>query len=439
MDNWPLWAQIGAVALLLCVSAFFSISETSMMALNRHRLRHLAKSGNRGARKAQGLLARTDELLSVILIGNNLLNTVLPVLTTGLAVYYFGGSATVVSIATGIVAVLIIVFAEIAPKVVGAAYPERIALPASHVLLTLVKAMRPVVWVVNLAVGGVLRLLRIDTRGGEEQRLSPEELRTLMLENSSFIPRKHRSILLNLFDLEDITVDDIMTPRARVEMLDLGRPIEEVLQQLETCYHNKLPVCDGDPDRVIGMLHVRRVLSLLGQLNAPSGQDAEHALTHDDFRAALAPAYYIPSGTPVFQQLQYFQENRVRLGLIVNEYGEVQGLVTLEDILEEMIGEFTTSQPSSTRAGAWEADGSYLADGGMQLRTLNRKLGLSLPLDGPKTLNGLLLETLREIPDASVSVRLAGCAMNIVQFDNQSIRTVRIHRPEASMPMDGAF
>jgi Mg2+/Co2+ transporter CorB len=265
---------------------------------------------------------------------------------------------------------------------------------------------------------GVLRLVRINTRKAPEQRMSTEELRTLVLESGNFIPHKHRSILLNLFDLDVITVDDVMTPRARVESLDLSRPIEEVIQQLETCYHNKLPVFEQDSDQVIGILHVRKALSLLGHTE----------LTHDDFRGLLAEPYFVPSGTPVFRQLQYFQENRRRIGLIVNEYGDMLGLVTLEDIIEEMIGEFTTTLPNAGKL-AWDKEGTYLADAGMSLRDLNRRLGLSLPTDGPKTLNGLLLEVLEEIPEATVSVKIAGCVMDIVQMDSQSIRTVRLHQP----------
>lgn len=394
------------------------------MALNRHRLKHLAKSNKprtrRGARYTQELLDHTDQLLSVILIGNNLINTIVPVLTTALAVSYFGASATVLSIATAIIAFLIIVLCEIAPKVVGANYPERIALPLSYLLKPLVSLAKPLVWFIHLFVNALFKLLGIRVSSSQDISMSADELRTLVFESASFIPHKHRSILLNLFDLRNITIDDVMTPKARIEMLNLAQPEQEVLKQLETCYHNKLPVCEGDQDTVIGILHVRKVLSLLGSGQPPN---------HDDLRALLTEPYYIPSGTPVFRQLQYFQENHQRLGLIVNEYGEVQGIVTVEDIIEEMIGKFTTSQPGINQHSAWNAQGQYLADGSSSLRDLNRQLGLSLPLDGPKTLNGLLLELLCEIPDASVSVKIAGCAMDILHIDNQIIKTVRIYQP----------
>lgn len=420
MDNWPLWAQITTVVLLLGISAFFSISETSMMALNRHRLKHLARAGHRGAQYTQQLLKRTDRLLSVILIGNNLINTVVPVLTTALAMYYFGNSATVLSAATASIAFLIIVLCEIAPKVVGARHPERIALAASYILRPLVWLAQPLVWFVNLFVRALFKLLRIRVDDEQNTRLSDEELRGLILESGHFIPRKHRSILLNLFNLKNITVDDVMTPKSRMEILDLSRPIKEVIEQLETCYHNKLPVCEEDHETIIGVLHIRKTLSLLGSNENP---------THDDFRALLTPVYYVPSGTFVFRQLQYFQENRQRIGFIVNEYGEVQGLVTVEDIIEEMIGEFTTSHAGLKQTGNWDTQGHYIADGSTLLRDLNRQLNLTLPLTGPKTLNGLLLESLQEIPDASVSVKIGNCAMDILHIDNQAIKTVRIYRP----------
>lgn len=391
-----------------------------MMALNRHRLRHLARSGQQGARHTQELLKRTDKLLSVILIGNNLVNTILPVLTTALAINYLGASTKVISIATGIIAFLIIVLCEIAPKVIGANYPEKIAFSTSYILRPLVWLAQPLVWFINLFVHALFRVLGIQTIHEQNTAVSAEELRTLVLEAGSFIPRKHRSILLNLFDLKNLTVDDVMIPKARMEILNIDQPMEEIIDQLETCYHNKLPVCEGDQESMIGILHIRKTLALLGQTEE---------VNKESFRNLLTPVYYIPSGTHVLQQLQYFQENHARLGLIVNEYGEVQGLVTVEDIIEEMIGTFTTSQPGAHHSAIWDAQGHYLTDASVPLRDLNRQLNLSLPLDGPKTLNGLLLEALHEIPDASVSIKIADCAMDILQIDNQVIKTVRIHRP----------
>jgi Mg2+/Co2+ transporter CorB len=421
VDHLPLWAQICAIFLLLFLSGFFSISETSMMALNRHRLKHLASKGSLRARTTQALLAKTDQLLSVILIGNNLINTIIPVLTTSIALRTFGHDNVVLSIATGLVAFMIIVFAEIAPKIVGATYPEKVALPASLVLAPLMRIARPIVWFVNLFANGVLRLLHINTKGGRDQRLSTEELRTIVLESGNFMPTKHRSILLNLFDLENITVDDVMIPRRRIEALDFDAPFDQILTQLETCYHNKLVVYQGDIDRVLGVLHVRKTLSAL------HNQEFER----ETLRELLAEPYFVPAGTPVFQQLQFFQESRHRIAVVVNEYGELQGLVTPEDIIEELIGEFTTTIPRGAGSSAgWNEEGECIVAGSMPLRELNRWLHLTLPTDGPKTLNGLILERLEEIPDGDVSVRIAGVHFEVMRSDDQAIRTVKIFRPQ---------
>lgn len=424
MDSFPWWAQVAALIVLLLFSAFFSIAETAMMALSRLRLRHLVREGSRAARLTQTLLDRTDRLLSVILLGNNLVNNVLATLVTALAIHYFGQSEWVLAIAAGSLTFAILVFAEITPKVIGATYPERIALPASFVLAVLLKLATPLVWFVNLFVRAVLSALRIPRRGeAQPEQLTPQELRTVVLEAGNFIPPKHRSILLNLFDLEQLTVDDVMTPRARIEALDISQPPEAIVHQLVTCYHNKLPVCEGDIARVVGMLHVRKLLPLLG----------EQHLTADQIREKMVPPYFIPAGTPLLQQLQMFQDNRQRVGLVVDEYGDVQGLVTLEDIIEEIVGEFTTQAPgSAARRLQWDADGQTVVDGSISLRELNRQLRLRFPTDGPRTLNGLLLEILQEIPDAACCLRLPDCIVEIIQTDEQAVRRARLIRTEAA-------
>ncbi|WP_248320533.1 HlyC/CorC family transporter [Caballeronia sp. Sq4a] len=419
MDNLPLWAQICAIFLLLFLSGFFSISETSMMALNRHRLKFLATQGSLGARTTQGLLAKTDQLLSVILIGNNLINTIIPVLTTSIALRTFGHDNVVLSVTTGVIAFLIIVFAEIAPKIVGATYPEKVALPASLVLAPLMRIARPLVWFVNLFANAILAALHINLKGNRDQRLSPEELRTIVLETGSFMPTKHRSILLNLFDLENISVDDVMIPRRRIEALDFDAPFDDILHQLETCYHNKLVVYQGDIDRVLGVLHVRKTLSALHN----------QELERDTLRELLTEPYFVPAGTPVFQQLQYFQESGHRIAIVVDEYGELQGLVTPEDIIEELIGEFTSTIPRGAGSRGWDENGECIVPGSMPLRELNRWLKLTLPTDGPKTLNGLILETLEDIPDGDVAMRIGGVYLEVMRSDDQAVRTVKIFRP----------
>jgi len=422
VEQIPLWAQIGAVFVLLFCSGFFSISETAMMALNRHRLKYLVSKGAFGARTTQSLLARTDQLLGVVLIGNNLLNTIVPVLTTSIALRTFGRDNLVLSIATGIVAFLIIVFAEITPKIVGATYPEKIALPASVIIAPLMRLLKPVIWLVNLFSNAILLVLHINTKGGRDQRLTTEELRAIVLESGSFMPTKHRSILLNLFDLENISVDDVMIPRRRIESLDFDAPFEDILRQLETCYHNKLIAYQGDIDRVLGVLHVRKTLAALHK----------QELTRETLRELLTDPYFVPSGTPVFQQLQYFQETRQRTALVVNEYGELEGLVTPEDILEELIGEFTTTIPrsASTRTG-WTENGECIVAGSMPLRELNRWLHIGLPTDGPKTLNGLILETLEEIPEGDVCLQIGDVQLEVMQSDDQAVRTVKLFKPRA--------
>ncbi|WP_415123869.1 HlyC/CorC family transporter [Paraburkholderia sp.] len=391
-----------------------------MMALNRHRLKYLASRNAFGAKTTQGLLAHTDQLLSVILIGNNLFNTIIPVLTTSIALHTFGRNSLVLSIATGIVAFLIIVFAEITPKIVGATFPEKIALPASLLIGPLMRAAKPLIWFVNLFANGILRVLHINTKGAREQRLSTEELRTIVLESGSFMPTKHRSILLNLFDLENISVEDVMIPRRRIEALDFDAPFEQILHQLETCYHNKLIVYQGDIDRVLGVLHVRKTLAALHN----------QELERDTLRELLTEPYFVPTGTPVFQQLQYFQESRQRTALVVNEYGELEGLVTPEDIIEELIGEFTTSIPrSASSRGGWNEAGECIVAGSMPLRELNRWLQLTLPTDGPKTLNGLILEILEDIPDGDVCVQIGDTRLEVMRSDDQAIRTVKLFKP----------
>lgn len=406
------------------------MAETALMAANKYRLRHQAKRGSKQATTTLWLLERTDKLLSLVLIANTLINAIATALVTAIAILFFGHDESVITIATAVVAFLLIVFAEISPKVIGATFPEAIALPSSMVLKPLMSLAKPVIWFVNLFVNVVLRPLRIKGRDHSHQhRLSPEELRSVVLEGSTFIPQKHKSILLNLFDLEKISVEDIMTPRAQIEALDLAVPVEQIKQQLTTCYHNKLPVYEGEINRIVGILHVRKAIALLNQ-------DADE-LSADHFRELLSEPYFIPEETGVFTQLQYFQENKERLGIIVDEYGEVQGLVTLDDIIEEMIGEFTTSMPGTSRSEAfgWNAKGECLLEGSTALRDVNKVLGLDFPLDGPKTLNGLLLEHLQDIPEYPTALRLHGVVIEVVQVLEQSIKVVKLIKPVNKRPI----
>lgn len=413
----PWYVLLAALAVLLILSAFFSLSETSMMAINRYRLRHLVKEGHRGARLTSQLLLNTDRLLGVILLGNNLLNAAAATLVAVIVSIFFGHSDGALFIGTVGVTFAILIFSEITPKVVAAAYPERIALASSYVLTPLLKIFSPVVWFINLFVKALLILLRLKPQSGDlTQKISLEELKTLVLEAGQFIRQKHQSMLLNLFELENVTVDDVMVPRGQIEAIDLEDNDESIRDQLLTCYHTRLPVYRGTMDDVAGIIHVRKVLNQMR-----SGE-----ITAATLEKIMREPYFIPSGTPLFSQLQLFQENRERVGLIVDEYGEWMGLVTLEDIVEEIIGEFTTHAPSQAGTFLKQEDGSVIVEGSSLLRDLNRKLGWSLPLGGPKTLNGLILEHFQDIPEAGTSVKIAGYPMEIIQTQDRVVKVVRI-------------
>jgi len=419
MEELTLERMIAALVVLLVASGFFSIAETSMMAINRYRLRHMAAQGDGGAQRVEQLLKRTDKLLGAILIGNNLVNAAAATLASLIAVDLFGQGKLAYAVSTLAISFLIIVFAEITPKVIGATYPERIAPAIAYVLKPLQWVVQPGVWFVNLFVRPLLLLIGI--RPGEEtevQKLSPEEIRTLVLESSSFMPKKHFSILMNLFELGDITVQDIMIPRARIESVTLEDGLEKVSHQLATSHHMRLPVFRNHEGEVAGVLHLRRIL---GPLHAGM-------LSEATMQEVLDEPYYIPASTTVLTQLQYFQENRERIALVVDEYGELMGLVTLEDIIEEIIGKFTTTLPAAAPL-AWDEEGSATAEGAMPVREVNRALGLALPTDGPKTLNGLIVEHLQDIPAADVSIKIGNVPMEIVHAQGRTVKTVRIFRP----------
>jgi Mg2+/Co2+ transporter CorB len=416
LDSIPLEALLGALVLLLVLSAFFSGSETSMMAVNRYRLKTLSKEGHRGAHLAEKLLAQTDKLLSAILIGNNLVNSAAAALVTVIVFRLFGESELALTMATLLVTFLILVFSEVTPKVIGASWPERLAPIVSFPLTFLVKLLRPVIWFVNLFVQAQLKLFRLNPGAASDRSMGVEELRTVLAESGSLLPSQHHSILTNLFELEEVTVDDAMLPRSQIEAIDLAAEPDEILHQLGTSHHARLLVYEVDPNNVVGILHVRRALARL----------QEEAFDIDVFRTWLRQPYYIPSGTSLYIQLTQFQATRHSLGLVVDEYGELLGLITVLDILEEIVGEFTAVMPGENGASNRQPDGSYLVDGATSLRELNRNLKLLFPLDGPRTLNGLLLEYLEAMPEAGVSVMIAGYPVEIVQVQDRMVKTAKI-------------
>ena len=417
MDTLPLWAQILILVGLLAVAGFFSIAETSMMAINRFRLRHLAKQGNRAAIRTQELLEQTERLLGVILIGNNVINTISAMFSGAIAAHYWGNNQYALSIAAALISFAIIIFSELTPKVIGAAYPEKIARPASLILKPLLTIIYPAVWFTNLFANGLLRLMRINPKPDEET-LSSEEIRALVLEQTPLMPKKHKSILVNLFDLEEVEVNDLMTPRSKIEALNINDDIDTLRHQLVTCYHNKLPVYDGELNNILGIFHIRKALHHL----------EDGSLTIDEIRNSVSKPYFIPSETAIFEQLQHFQEDKQRLGVVVDEYSEVLGILTMEDIIEEMVGEFTSAGHGGQSRTVWGEDGSVVIDAGTSLREVNRRLKLNLPLDGPKTLNGLILEELQDIPDAQVSLRFNDCVVEVVHVDDQGVRSARLFR-----------
>ena len=417
MDDISLVTLFGILLLLLVCSAFFSGSETSMMAINRYRLHSLVRRGNRGAQLVNQLLGKVDKLLGSILLGNTLLNVAAAAVTNIIILRLFGQNDLAILLGALAITFALLVFSEIMPKIIAASYPERIALPASYLLTPLITLFHPVVSVATAIVKGVLWLLRIKIETDQsKQQATMEELRGLVLDAEHFLPRKHQKMLLNLVDLERITVNDVMIPRNQIEALDINADANELRQQIITCHHTLLPVYADMPSNIIGILHIKRVPALL--------QETTLDLTR--LREILNEPYFIPSDTPLLKQLQQFQERHTRLGLVVDEYGELLGLVTLENILEEIVGEFTTQSPAKTGKFMRQEDGSFLLEGSSSLRALNRKLGLHLPLDGAKTLNGLILEHLEDIPETGTSLKIAGYPIEVIQTQDRIVKVARI-------------
>ncbi|HEU0219476.1 MAG TPA: HlyC/CorC family transporter [Gallionella sp.] len=417
MNEFSLLTLFGFLLLLLIFSGFFSGSETSMMAINRHRLNHLVRKGNKSAKLTSKLLGKIDKLLGSILLGNTLLNVAAATLTEIIILRLFGHNEMAMLIGTLVIAFVILVFSEIMPKIIAASHPERIALPSSYLLSPLIMLFYPVVSVATAIVRGLLWLLRINIQTDQsKQKMTLEELRGLVLDAEHFLPRKHQKMLLNLVDLERITVNDVMIPRNQIEALDINADADELRQQIITCHHTLLPVYDGTPSNIIGILHIKRAPALLQEATLDVAQ----------LREILNEPYFIPSDTPLLKQLQQFQERHARLGLVVDEYGELLGLVTLENILEEIVGEFTTQSPAQTGKFLRQEDGSILLEGSSSLRELNRKLGLHLPLDSAKTLNGLILEHLEDIPEAGTSLKIAGYPIEIIQTQDRIVKVARI-------------
>ena len=416
MEDIPIGALCVALALLIGCSAFFSSSETGLMTLNRYRLRHRAKSGDKAAQRTSKLLERPDRLIGIILLGNNFVNILASSLSTVIAIHFLGETGILAS--TVAMTIVVLVFGEVAPKTLAALYPERIAYAASAVLAPLLKSFYPLVWLTNVIVNNLLRLFRVTIQTPNQHSLSAEELRTVVLEAGVMIPKRHQTMLLGILELEAITVDDIMVPRNELEGIDLEDEWDQIVARLNRSPYTRLVVYRDTIDRVVGFLHLRKVLNLMTQ---------KPDFARADLEGLIREPYFIPEGTSLTRQLLNFQQLRRRLGLVVDEYGDVLGLVTLEDILEEIVGEFTTDPATlGKRNLVPRADGGYVVDGRTAIRNLNRALDWKLPTDGPRTLNGLIVEHLEAIPEPGARLTLAGHPTEIVETAGNRVKTAVI-------------
>ena len=389
-----------------------------MMALNRYRLRHLIKHNHRGAIRAGKLLDQPDRLIGLILIGNNLVNFIAASVGTAIAVRLWGNLGFI--LAPILLTIIVLVFAEVTPKTIAALYPEKVAYPSSLLLIVLMKVFYPAVWMINKVSNGLVRLCGLKVEGGNSLHLTKEELRTVLDESGGLIPRKRHGMLLNILDLEKATVEDIMVPRNEVVGIDLDDDIAEILETISKSSHTLLPVFKKDLNEVIGFMHMRNMSKLI---------DIEE-INKAELMQLIEEAYFVPESTPLHTQLFKFQNNKKRMAIVVDEYGDVQGIITIEDILEEIVGNFTTNLSEETDDIHPQPDGTYIIDGTATVREINKALDWDLPIDGPKTLNGLLTEMLEMIPEKNLCVRLPFHCAEILNVQDNAIRTVKMWAQE---------
>ena len=416
MQDIPLAWLFALLVVLVSLSAFFSSTETALMSINRYRLRHRAREGSSGARATEKLLETPDRLIGLILVCNNFVNSAAAAIVTVICLTLGGEGFAAIGVA--IFTVVLIIFGEVAPKTFGALYPEKLALPAALIYQVLLKALYPIVWATNLITNGVLRLVGVSREKASTTSLSREELRTVVAEASTVIPHRHQRMLMSILDLERINVEDIMVPRPEIAGIDASDEWDDILEQLRESRHTRIPVYDGSLDNLIGILHMKKVARLL----ARGEFDREQLLG----LARAREPYYVPEGTSLNKQLLNFQRQRRRVAFVVDEYGDVQGLVTLEDLLEEIVGEFTSDTSSLHKDVHKEKGGSYIVNAAASVRTLNRKMGWSLPASGPRTLNGLIVEYLENIPEAGTSLRINDYSIDILQTGDNAVKTVRL-------------
>ena len=413
MNEAPLGLLFAALAALVLMSGFFSSSETGMMSLNRYRLKHLRKQKHKGAERASRLLDRPDRLIGLILIGKNLVNIAASAIATVIAIRLYGDAGIV--IATFLLTLVILIFAEVTPKTIAALYPERIAFPASVVLLPLLKLLMPMVATVNWITNGLLRLLGVNPEITGEERVSREELRTIVSDPGAMIPQRHRGMLVNILDLEGISVDDILVPRNEFYGIDLDDSDEVIIDRIQSSNHTLLPVWRGDINNIEGVLHLRNA----------GGVIEAGRLVREALGSALDKPYFIPESTPLHTQLRNFQQKKMRLAIVVDEYGDVIGLVAVADILEEIVGEFTSNLHDSGDDIFPQRDGSFVIDGGAGVRDVNKALGWHLPTDGPKTISGLVLEHLESFPDGNAGLKIGRYGLEILELEGNVVRVLR--------------
>ena len=422
-DDVPLAALMGLLVALLLLSAFFSGSETALVSLNRYKLRHKAREGHRGAKLAERLLQRPDRLLGLILLGNNLVNFSAAALVAIIA-FKLGGQPAV-AFGTLILTLVVLIFSEAAPKTLAALHPERLAFPAAIIYYPLLKITYPLVWLTNTASNGVLYLFGVRENGAQLQSLSREELRTVVHEAGGRISTRYRQMLISILDLEKVTVDDVMVPHNEIVGIDLDDETEVIEEIIAASQYTRLPVYQDNIDKVVGILHLRRLANL-----------TQRSFDKDALKRLLEEPYFVPEGTPLSTQLVQFQRRRERIALVVDEYGDIQGIVTLEDILEEIVGEFTTDPADEEDDVIREGADSFLVSATANIRELNRSQNWDLPTDGPKTLNGLIVELLETIPDPSTCVNISGYPIEVVAVDDNRIRTVRVSRRIAGQEIE---
>tara|TARA_B100001059_G_scaffold186847_1_gene188866 strand:- start:21954 stop:23243 length:1290 start_codon:yes stop_codon:yes gene_type:complete len=415
LDDISTSALFILLGVLLFLSAYFSGSETGMMSVNPYRLKHLADKNHKGAIRVSELLKRPDRLIGLILIGNNLVNIAAATVTALLGERLYGNLGIV--IAPIALTLVVLIFSEVTPKTLAALYPERVAFPSSFILKFLLKIFYPFVWALNKVTNGLLNLLGVSPEKHQGNSLSAEELRTVVYEAGALIPEQHQNMLVGVLDLENATVEDIMIPRNEIVGIDINDEWKDIERQLANFQYSRILMYRDNIDDAIGFVHPRELMRLL----------IKEQLTKASLLRAASEIYFIPEGTPLNTQLLKFQGAKDRIGLVVDEYGDIQGLVTLADILEEVVGEFTTDIAEETNEDILaQPDGTFLIDGSINLRDLNREMKMSLPTDGPKTLNGLILEYLEEIPQGRLSVKLAGYPMEIVDVQDNMIKTIRL-------------